>query len=477
MLNKLKRLLRNSVDSAACKWGSSYGYDTLPPEKLRLATTIPIIREALIKFSIEEYDRNPYYQLVVENLTNHTVGPSPSIIGIGEKVRDEINDQVEDNYTDWVSSNKIGGSYREIRRQAALTGIGIGIPYKSLSSESVIPTSYKVYGADCLHNPVDTVPADRIINGIEYDKNWEVAAFHLKDQDSEFIPSHNFATKEYRVEEVLYWSRGRRKGMVWPLPECYSAFCFYPYVRRFLLAVIKGEEFLSSMPMAVTLDPKVYSSYAQAAGKEAQIGTFEYEPNMIPTLKPGMDLKGLPTSRSSSDREKTLQIFAATCALSVQMPKNLALGDSSNSNMASAQVDIQPWANKVNIDRFDMEPMYRKSFRDWWAISVRRQMTTEVRRKYLDLFPHIYVYPDLFEHPDPNKRASARAADLASGAATLNRLYSNRGLNFRREIKREADSLGITTEELIQILISSRSTNALSVLEENDKMVEKADAE
>ena len=466
------RMIKNAIQSAADRWGISYQYDQLPPEKIRLAATLPVVRDALVKFSLEEYDRNPYYQLVIENLTNHTVGPSPSIIAIAQNVKDKVNDSVEDAYSDWVSNNKIGSAYREIRRQAALTGIGIGIPFKDEISAIDVKTAYKIYGGDCLANPHDAVPSDRIFHGIEYDANWEPRAFHVRDQDSILLPNYNHTTKEYRVEEVIYWSRGRRKGMLWPLPECYAAFTFYPFIRRFLQAVIQGEEFLSSMPMAIELDPQVYSTYAQSQSKQEPMGQFVYEPNMIPTLRPGMKLAGIPISRTAGDREKTLQVFACTCALTVQMPKNLALGDSSNSNMASAQVDIQPWANKVNIDRFDMEPMYRKSFKDWWAIAVRRQMTVDIMRKYISLYPHVYVYPDLFEHPDPNKRASARATDLASGATTLNRLYSNLGLNFRREIEREAQTLGITTEELIHILISSRSTNALSVLEENQKHAE-----
>ena len=159
-------------------------------------------------------------------------------------------------------------------------------------------------------------------------------------------------------------------------------------------------------------------------------------------------------------------MFAATCALSVSMPKNLALGDSSNSNMASTQVDVQPWANKVKIDRFDMEPVFRQAFKWWWELSVRIEMPFTIRKKHLLMYPHYYVYPDLFEHPDPNKRASARALDLASGAETLNRLYANRGLNFRREMEREAKALGIPVQDLIEIIISSRSADALSVINE-----------
>lgn len=475
---KASSWMNQFLSTLASIWGKEYSYNTLPPEKLRVAAKVPLVREHMIRFSCDEYDRNPYYSLVIENLANHTLGSHPQIIGMSDKVPDKDNDRVEDNYLMWVSENSIGRHYREIRRQAAKTGLGIGVPFKNPNTDNPVATSYKVYGANCLKNPIDAGPQDRIINGIEYNQEWEPVAFFIDNTYSEFDKYYKGGedTKEYRVEEVIYWSRSYVDGRLLPIPECYSAFQFYPYLRRFLAAVIEGEEFTSSFPMAIELDPQIYKKYSQSLADTSPTGSWEYEPRMIPTLRPGMKLTGMPHSVSSKDREKTMQMFAATCALTVQMPKNLALLDSSNSNMASAQVDIQPWANKVAIDRFDMEPMLRKSFKDWWAISVQREMNYAVRANHLLFFPHVYVYPDLFEHPDPNKRAGARATDLISGATTLNRMYSNRGMNFRREVEREAKALGIPVEDLIKLTLASRSSNALSILQGNVDQEEDDDA-
>jgi len=466
LLRKVKNALNNL-------WPVEYSHDQLPPQTIRAATTVPYVKHTLQKFSSQEYDRNPHYQLVVENIVNHTVGPHTKVIGISQRVEDRHNDLVEDEYLNWVIGNHIGKAFRQIRRDAVKSGIGIGIPYLTKDTYEGVPTKYKVLGGQCLKSPTDATFQDRIINGIEYDSNWEPKKFYVIDTDWEFYQPSYQEVKEYDVSEVIYFCRGEYKGLLWPVPECYAAFTFYPFLRRYLQAVIEGEEFKSSFPMAVELDPKVYSAYAQTVNDSNNfpVGSFEYEPKMVPTLKPGMKLGGLPhSSGQSKDTMQIMEMFAATCALTVQMPKNLAVANSDNSNMASAQVDIQPWSVKVTIDRIDSEPMYRKSFRDFWDIAKYRLMPASVRNQHPNYFPHVYVYPDLFEHPDPNKRASARATDLASGATTLNRLYSQRGLNFRREIEREAKALRIDSEELIKILVSSRSTNALSVLENNQEL-------
>jgi hypothetical protein len=362
--------------------------------------------------------------------------------------------------------------FREIRKQAALTGLGFGIPFKKQSSINPIQLGYKVYGADQLKTPADALPSDRIFSGIEYDSNWEPYKFHVLDQDYTLL-NYKYApqqTKEYTVDELIYWSKGYENGLMIPLPECLAAFQIYPFIRRFLQAALEGEEFRASFPIAIEVDATVYSP---ANKREPPRGEFEYEPRTIKTLPPGTKLAGLPGGISSNEQAKLVRLFASTCALTVNMPANIALGDSSDSNMASAQVDVQPWANKIAIDRYDMEPMFRKVFKSWYSLATLKDGVFRTRstlyRAYPEMFPHIYVYPDIHSHPDPMKRASARAMDLASGSTTLNRIYSQLGTNARRELVREAELLGITLEEYQKIIISSRSQRSIEVVMEQTK--------
>lgn len=450
LMQRLKKWLLSSPPS----------YDTLPPEEWRAAKKViqdnPLLRKRFIQFSLEEYDRNVYYNSVINTLSNQVIGPCQSILGLSEK--ENLNSIVEVQFEEWVRANKIGTVTREFRKKAALTGLALAIPYKYNNHDlHPVQTSFNVYGANDLETPWNASPSDRICNGIQYDKDWNITAFHFKQESNDL----KNVTKEFRVHEVIFWSKNYLAGRLDPIPECLPAFFIYPLMRRYLEASIKGEEFRMSFPMAVEVDAGIYRPDISG---EAPTGYFEYQPNTIPTLPPGTSLKGIPGSGSSSaDKDKLLRTMAGACALTLSMPTNLAIGDSSNSNMASAQVDIQPWKNKVNIDRFDLEPTLRQMFKEWWS---RIQYIPGIipRSARSNFFPHQYVYDPLFNHPDPLKCANARMVDLSSGVDLLSRIYAENGQNPKRAIEKEAKLLGISYEEMCNVILSSRSAMSAQVL-------------
>ena len=466
MLSNLRRRINNSVN-ALLHPEYSQRMDTLPPRKLRAALTLPWVREKMVAFSNYEYLRNPYYGSVINKQSEQTIGPCPTIIATSESASD--NDMMEDSHQDWTQLNSIGKSLREFRRQAGKTGLGLMIPTK-IKTDHPVKLGYKVYGADALKNPRGININDRIIDGIEYNENWDPIKFHFKNTDQLHEGGHlrnlHEDTVPFDVGDVIWWSRGYENGRIDPVPECVAAFTVYPFIRRYLQASIEAAEFRTSFPMALELDPTMYGK--NELMQLQQLEKFEYQPRTVPTLPVGTSLKGLPSGASADQSDKMLRTMAAACALCIDMPANLALGDSSDSNMASAQVDIQPWKNHVNIDRFDLIPCMRRTFHHWYdRASLIRGLTPESSRpgnEFADWFPHVYVYDGLFQHPDPLKNANARAVDMAGGSTTLNQVYASQGLNARRQIEREAKLFGIPYDKMCEIILATRSNLSIQIL-------------
>lgn len=441
------------------RWATKYAYDLLPPQRVREALSLEFVREDMGAFSKNEYEQNPYYASVINKQADQTIGPCPTIIASGDNPDD--NDMMEDGHKEWTELNSIGKSLREFRKQAGLTGLALALRTK-LVTDHPVKVGYKVYGRDALQTPWDADPESRIIDGIEYDENWVPIKFYFRNDASGTEPT------PYDASEVIYWTRGYEGGRIHPVPECVSGFTVYPFIRRYLQASIEGAEFRSSFPMALELDKDVYGRNNNEGMYLTKLEKFAYQPRTVPTLPVGTTLKGLPAGATADQIDKIIRTMASACALAIDMPANLALGDSHNSNMSSAQIDVQPWKNRVNIDRIDLIPVLRTMFKDWYkrARLIRGLTPESARYQYTDMYPHMYVYDPLFQHPDPLKNANARAVDLISGVSTLNRIYSELGLNPRREINGDAKLLGRTYQEMCDLYLAARSKQSLAIIED-----------
>lgn len=409
----------------------------------------PQFRNTLIGCSIEEDEENPYYTGLLSTLSNHCCGTIPIPVALLED--DALGDAIEDRFVEWGIENDVGSMIRELRRTAARSGIGVAIPIKAITDHD-IKLSFQIIGAEYLKSPSFR---PEIIDGVEFFPNGQVKAVWIQEEGKP-EPTQYMNMPTTAPNKCIVWSR-KRVHRFWP--ECAPAFQTYPSIRRYLLNIQKAAENQTSIPMALELDP-VYYPVALTAGTPS--GKFEYEPGWVPTLPPGAKLSGLNFSQVAEDRSKFVDLLVGSAARCVDMPTILALADSSDSNMATAHIDLQPWAYAVKIDRFDYESAIRKIFWMWYEMAQLWPGYLPISAMSERRPPVIFHYTVLFEHPDPGKRANARSVDLESGASTLTRIYNEQGLTARREIKKECKLLGITPKQYFKLLLQTRNKNAFN---------------
>jgi len=226
--------------------------------------------------------------------------------------------------------------------------------------------------------------------------------------------------------------------------------------------------------MAIKLDPTVWGK-EDAEGMPS--GKWEYEPGMVPTLPPGTTLEGLSYSGTTAEDAEALDAMVGAAARCINMPVNLATGNSRQYNMASSQVDFGPWKNTIGIDREDFAPVVHRMVRLWYqAGSLTKGYFQDKTMRFVDEEGLNYTlsYSQVFNHPDPQKISNSTATDLQTGAMTLVRYYTERGRNPRREIQREADLLGIEYSDMCKILMLGR-TSASSGLIMSEETEEETD--
>lgn len=433
-------------------------YDQIPDRSIyNTYIRHPWSQRVLIDTSIKQDIEGSHYHGMLNTLSNDSVGPCPLIIG--QTSEPMVDQNLEDRFLAFCELNEIGSSIRLLRRAACKTGIGIGIPYIRTKFGDDVKLGIRVISRQRLCTPTDANPQDRIFDGIEYNENWEPIKIYIDTEES------------YDVDKILLWWKRKDEDLFCGSPECGPALCILPSVKRYLDALIRSAEFRASMPMSVRLDPLVWGKES-ANGMNTPVGKFEYEAGIIPTLPPGTSLEGIPTTNTTDDI-RSLGAMVGAAARCINMPLNLATGNSSDHNMASSQVDFGPWKSAIIIDRQDFSTVNHQLVRMWMEYGMKVSSSTNknyfslITKKYIDNDAAKYTLASssVFNHPDPLKISNSILTDLISGKTTLAREYASEGRNVRREIQREADWMGISYQDLITILLTNRTPSALQVLQ------------
>lgn len=452
ILNSLKQLFRLSDKKTP--------YNMIPEDRFKEVIQHPWAIRKLMTISREQDKSGSHYHGILNTIANDCVGPCPVIIGQTES--SAVNADIEERWLRFCQLNQIGAAVRLIRRAAAKTGMGIAIPYKrnnAISDE--VRLGLRIIPTERLGNPLTASFEDRIFDGIEYDENWDIKRIYLDTGE------------EYKASDIILWYKQKDEGQIRGIPECGPAMCVFPSVKRFLDALVRSAEFKSCIPAVVKLDPHVWGkSEASAAGISMPQSKFTLTPGTIPTLPPGTSLEGLSGMGLTAEDAGALDLMVGAAARCVNMPINLATGNSSKHNMASSQVDFGPWKNTVSIDREDFAVVIHQLFHLWLkAGSLIPNYFTAGTRQFIaeNSIKYSIAHKQVFNHPDPSKVSNSRFTDLISGTTTLTRIYTEEGLNPRKELEREAKLLGVTYEEYAKTLIASRSTSAIKVISDDNQ--------
>lgn len=425
----------------------------------------PRTLEFLVECSIVEDSDNSQYSGILNTLANHTVGTVPIAVSLTES--DTLNNAIEDRWLEFSMYNSVGAALREFRRKVAQVGLAILIPYRS-NSDYDLKLAFKVVGREHFKSPYHD-RRKKIDNGIEYDSTGDIKAVYIQEEGKK-DPTRYLARPNPNNPKDLWGIIWCRKARPFPgFPECGPALKIYPSINRQLDNIARESEFKTSIPMAIELDPQIYKVQQGVIPK----GIYKYEPGNMPTLPPGTKLTGLAVQTMAEDRNKLNGMFVSVAARCVDMPKILALASSSDSNMATAHIDLQPWKYVVDIDRFDYEVVVRRVYYLWYEMASMIMLPSSAVANERPLA--LFNYTVLFNHPDPLKCASARSIDLISGGSTLTLLYAEQGKSARREIEKECKLLGITKEKFYELILASRSKQSAEVLnpdvEENESEV------
>jgi lambda family phage portal protein len=423
--------LKASYDNAATSDENSRHWVHADGLSARRANS-PAVRKTLRDRSRYEVSNNSYASGIVATLANNLVGRGPRLQLLTPS--DQANRAVEARFAESSRAVRLPDKIRTAKRAKSVDGEGIGL----LTTNPLLPCAVQLdvllieadQMADLFTSPLDLYAVD----GLRFDPHGNVTEYH-------FLPHHPgdwysapLDVRRVSPRNVLHWYRRERPGQYRGVPELTPALGLFAQLRRMTLATLTAAETAASF--AAVLKSQAPPNVEADAGDPWQ--SLAIERGMMTQLPAGWELTQFRSEHPATTYEMFVWCILREICRCLNLPLNIALGDSSKSNFSSARLDHLVYRQAVQVEREDCEREFLGPFFAAWlreATLIPGYLPANLPADPAAL-PHCWHWPP-FEAIDQKTEADADAARLASGTATLPQLAAEQGRDWR-DMVREA---------------------------------------
>lgn len=410
------------------------------------AANDPAVRRTLRNRARYERVNNSYLEGIVQTLANHTIGTGPRLQLLTDD--EAFNRRYERAWASWSEAVGFAAKLRTMRMSRVVDGEA----FLLLATNPKLPTAVQLdvvtVEADQVATPNLFYPTKSAVDGIEFDAYGNPDAYTVLRQH----PGDTLwqaAPWEYdtvSADLMIHWFRRDRPGQCRGVPEITSAIADFSELRRFSKAVLAAAETAADFAAMLYTDASADSDTVEGTPFE----TMPIEKRMMVTLPAGYRAEQLkaehPTTTYPDYERQNVNRFTRC----LNMPRNIALGDSSGYNYSSGRLDHQIYYNSVRIDQHDCRlVVLNRVFRAWLAEALlvdRRSRSADVR---LEDYPHQWFW-DGMESIDPEKDANAAEKRIAVGVSNLSIECAREGRDYEMVLRQRArevalmDQLGLS---------------------------------
>lgn len=415
----------------------------------------PDVRRKLRIRSRYEVANNSYARGIVLTLANDTIGTGPRIQLLSSD--DEINSQIENAFMSWASRIDLAGKLRTIRMSRCQDGeVFILLAENPLYDADDVQLDLQIIEADRIADPQWLSEQNNNIDGIELDpygnpRRYRLLKFH---PGSDEVGSNQFDYEYVSAKNMIHFYRVDRPGQHRGIPEITSALPLFAQLRRFTLAVLSAAEAAADFAGILYTDAP--------AGDAAEVDPMDYielRRNMLVTMPDGWKMAQLDPKQPCSTYSEFKAEILNEIARCLNMPYNIAAGNSSGYNYASGRLDHQTYFKSLRVERSAIEtkiltPVFEAWLKEYALIHGIK--TNNIKYSW---------FWDGFEHVDPGKEANATDIKLKNGTTTYAAEYAKQGRDWEAEFEQAAKE----RQKMVELGISFAHLNLYdSTGEENE---------
>jgi len=441
------RVIRGKFDAAQTTdenrrhWANA---DPLSPD----AAASMDVRSILRSRARYEVANNSYARGIVLTLANDTIGTGPRL----QMLTDDpaANTAIEQAFMRWARSIGLPEKLRTMRMARAESGEAFAILTHNPNVDGPVQLDVRLIEADQVTTPLSRRSlTDDGVDGVEYDRFGNPVAYHVLKQHpgAGMLGVTGGSYDDYDripAASVIHLYRVERPGQSRGIPELTPALPLFAQLRRYRLAVLAAAE--TAADFALTL----YTDSPPNGEPDAvePMDVFELEARMATTLPQGWKLGQVKAEHPSTDHVEFVMSILAEIARCLNMPFNVAAGNSSGYNYASGRLDHQTYYKAIRVDQSHLaDKVLDHLFRGWLneAILVSDLLPRWVRTAEFTLLSHQWFW-DGTEHVDPAKEANAQATRLSNNTTTLANEYAKQGRDWETELRQRAKEIALMRE-------------------------------
>jgi lambda family phage portal protein len=409
------------------------------------AAANPRVRSILRSRARYEVANNSYARGIVSPLANDCIGTGPRLQLLTDD--DEANRVVEQEFMRWADSVSLAEKLRTMRMARSESGEGFAMLVANPRVDSPVKLDLRLIEADQVTTPQLLRQSATIyaIDGIIFDQHGNPVEYHvLKSHPGDSIQRFSLDYDRVPASSIIHYFRADRPGQSRGIPEITPALPLFAQLRRYTLAVLAAAETAADFAAVLYTD-------APANGEAADVEPMdlvELERRMATVLPGGWRLGQIQAEQPSTTYAEFKKEILNEIARCLNMPFNVACGNSSGYNYASGRLDHQTYYKSIRVDQDQMGLLVLdRVLRAWLdeAILVSDFLPRWMRMAAFRDLGHQWFW-DGQEHVDPAKEATAQATRLTSYTTNLAYEYARQGRDWESEIRQRAKELALMEE-------------------------------
>jgi len=407
---------------------------------------LPMVRRTLRARARYEVANNSYAKGIVLTLANDCVGTGPRLQMLTDKK--DVNEQIDMAFARWAKAVDLALKLRTMRQSKAVDGEAFGMFITNDRLDAPVKLDVRLIEADQIATPLPGLNPwlPTMVDGIVLDAKQIPVSYHvLKFHPGSFFNTMILAYDTVPAERVVHLYRMDRPGQHRGVPELTPALALFAQLRRYTLAVLAAAETAADFAAVIQTD-------APAGGDAEDVEPYdlvELERRMATVLPGGWKLGQMNAEQPATTYGEFKKEILNEIARCLNVPFNVAAGNSSGYNYSSGRLDHQTYFKSIRVEQSEMahialDPLLRAFLTE--AILVRGLLPPQTRAMIAaGELPHQW-YWDGMEHVDPAKEATAQATRLTSNTTTLAYEFARQGKNWEVELRQRAKEVALQKE-------------------------------